>query len=200
MIDLYPNETLPLLWTIFMVVFFFLNLWVFKPTLKIIEARKGQTDTLQVEAQKLIAQNKQHIEKYEKIILEARQKAALERENIIKKARKFEAEIVSVARKEAEAMVSAMQDELKKEPYEINSLIQNMANEAVKLVGEPQRVLMKFQTIDWNTSQSLPDKDVIGLLKMMQEVDGISLAVVPYRRDFPFGELADRKKVTQLLR
>ena len=97
-----------------MVVFFFLNLWVFKPTLKIIEARKGQTDTLQVEAQKLIAQNKQHIEKYEKIILEARQKAALERENIIKKARKFEAEIVSVARKEAEAMVSAMQDELKK--------------------------------------------------------------------------------------
>ncbi len=90
-----------------------------------------------------------------------------------------------------------MQDELKKEPYEINSLIQNMANEAVKLVGEPQRVLMKFQTIDWNTSQSLPDKDVIGLLKMMQDVDGISLAVVPYRKDFPFEELGGQKRIAQ---
>ncbi|EKD41841.1 MAG: hypothetical protein ACD_73C00498G0001 [uncultured bacterium] len=115
MIDLYPNETLPILWTIFMVVFFFLNLWVFKPTLKIIEARKGQTDTLQVEAQKLMVENKQHIEKYEKIIFEARQQAALTRDNIIKEARKLEALLVAKARKEAEVLIAAMQEELKKE-------------------------------------------------------------------------------------
>ncbi|MBI3755851.1 MAG: tetratricopeptide repeat protein [Deltaproteobacteria bacterium] len=93
-----------------------------------------------------------------------------------------------------------MQDELKKEPYEINSLIQKMANEAVRLVGEPCKVLMKFQTIDWNTSQPLPDDDVITLLNKVKEVGNISLAVAPYRRDFPFEEIGGQKKVTQLLR
>lgn len=93
-----------------------------------------------------------------------------------------------------------MQDELKKEPYEISSIIQKMANEAVRLVGEPQKVLMKFQTIDWNTSQPLPDDDVITLLNKVKEAGNISLAVVPYRRDFPFEEMGGQKKVTQLLR
>ncbi|MEK7689111.1 MAG: poly-beta-1,6-N-acetyl-D-glucosamine N-deacetylase PgaB [Deltaproteobacteria bacterium] len=93
-----------------------------------------------------------------------------------------------------------MQGELKKEPYEIHGLIEKMANEAVRLVGEPKKVLMKLQTINWNTSQPLPEQEVIGLLKKLKEVDNISIAVAPYRRDFPFGELADRKKITQLLR
>jgi len=93
-----------------------------------------------------------------------------------------------------------MQDELQKEPYEIDSLIQKMANEAVRKVPEPQKVLMKLQTIDWNTSQPLPDKDIIGLLRRIREVDNISIAVAPYRRDFPFEELGNQKKGTQLLR
>ena len=59
---------------------------------------------------------------------------------------------------------------------------------------------MKFQIIDWNTSQPLPDQEVIGLLSKVKEVDNISLAVVPYRKDFPFEELGGRKKVTQLVR
>ncbi len=93
-----------------------------------------------------------------------------------------------------------MQGELKKEPYEIYGLIEKMANEAVRKVSEPQKVLMKLQTINWNTSQPLPEQEVIGLLRKLKEVDNISIAVAPYRRDFPFGELADRKKITQLLR
>ena len=93
-----------------------------------------------------------------------------------------------------------MQGELKKEPYEIHSLIEKMTNEAVRLVGEPKKVLMKLQTINWNTSQPLPEQEVIGLLRKLKEVDNISIAVAPYRRDFPFWELADRKKITQLLK
>jgi biofilm PGA synthesis lipoprotein PgaB len=93
-----------------------------------------------------------------------------------------------------------MQNELNKGPYEIQSLIQKMTKEAVRLVGDPQKVIMKFQTIDWNTSQSLPDQEVIGLLTKVKEVNNVSLAVVPYRKDFPFEEIGGQKKVTQLMR
>ena len=93
-----------------------------------------------------------------------------------------------------------MQGELKRELYEIHGLIEKMTMEAVRKVSEPQKVLMKLQTINWNTSQPLPEQEVVGLLRKLKEVDNISIAVAPYRRDFPFGELADRKKITQLLR
>lgn len=123
-----------------MVVAFFLNLWVFKPTLKIIEARKGQTDNLQIEAEKLIVENRQQVEKYEKIILEARQKAAAEREIIIKTARKLEAELVAKARKEAEVLVNAMQAELEKEraagAATLNAYAAQMAREVALKVLE----------------------------------------------------------------
>ena len=93
-----------------------------------------------------------------------------------------------------------MQNELKKGPYEIQSLIQKMTKEAVMLVGDPQKIIMKFQIIDWNTSQPLPDQEVIGLLSKVKEVNNVSLAVVPYRENFPFEELGSQKKVTQLMR
>lgn len=93
-----------------------------------------------------------------------------------------------------------MQEELKKAPSEINSLIEKMTNEAVKSVGEPQRVIMKFQTIDWNTSESLPGKDVAELVNRIRNINKTSLAVVPYRSDFPFEVLADSRKVSQLAR
>lgn len=82
-----------------------------------------------------------------------------------------------------------MQDELKKRPDEIQAMIERMADDAVKIAGEPEKVVMKFQTIDWNTSKPLPDKDIITLLNKVKESDNISLAVVPYRRDFPFEKL-----------
>ncbi|MBI3399462.1 MAG: family 10 glycosylhydrolase [Deltaproteobacteria bacterium] len=93
-----------------------------------------------------------------------------------------------------------MQEELKKGLSEIYNLIGNMTEETVKIVEEPQKVLMKLQTIDWNTGQSLPNGDVIRLLKKLKGVDNISLAVVPYRKNFPFEELGDPKKVAHLLR
>jgi biofilm PGA synthesis lipoprotein PgaB len=82
-----------------------------------------------------------------------------------------------------------MQGELKKEQYEIYSLIERMTAEAVRLVGEPHRVLMKLQTIDWDTSMPLSGREVINLARKIQEAGNISLAVVPYRKDFPFEEL-----------
>jgi len=91
-----------------------------------------------------------------------------------------------------------MQDELKKEPYEIYTLIERMTADAVRLVGEPHRVLMKLQTIDWDTSMPLSAREVINLARKIQEAGNISLAVVPYTKDFPFEEL-NRQRHSNLL-
>lgn len=86
-----------------------------------------------------------------------------------------------------------MQDELKKGADEVQALIEKMTDDAVEIVGKPEKIIMKFQTIDWNTSEPLPDKDVIGLFKRVQGLKNLSLAVVPYRRDFPFERLSGQK-------
>jgi len=82
-----------------------------------------------------------------------------------------------------------MQEELKKEPSEIHNIIENMTTEAVRIIGEPRKVLMKLQMIDWNTSQPLPDEDIVKLLTTIKAIDNVSLALVPYRKDFPFEKL-----------
>ncbi len=82
-----------------------------------------------------------------------------------------------------------MQDELKKEPFYIEWLIEKMTREAVERVGSPSKVIMKVQTIDWNTRIPLPDKEIIDLLKRINSVNNVSLAVVPYRIDFPFDNI-----------
>ena len=82
-----------------------------------------------------------------------------------------------------------MQDELKKGPFEINKLIADMTYESVKLIGEPEKVLIKLQTIDWNTSSPLANKDVIRLLKKVKGIRNVSFALAPYIKDFPFEEL-----------
>lgn len=105
-----------------------------------------------------------------------------------------------------------MQDELKKGPFEINKLIADMTVESVKLIGEPEKVLIKLQTIDWNTSRPLANEDVVRLLKKVKGISNVSLALVPYIKDFPFEELGGhakrdyallsgggQKKVTQLV-
>ncbi|MBI5894088.1 MAG: family 10 glycosylhydrolase [Deltaproteobacteria bacterium] len=87
-----------------------------------------------------------------------------------------------------------MQDELKKESPYIERLIESMTREAVERVGSPSKVIMKVQTIDWNTSRPLADKEVLELLKRINNVNNVSLAVVPYRIDFPFNAMTDFNK------
>jgi len=82
-----------------------------------------------------------------------------------------------------------MGEELDKTEGEIRDMITKMAEDAVKTVGEPARVLIKLQTIDWRTGGPLSDSEVVELIRDMKGKD-VSLAVVPYRGDFPFRELS----------
>lgn len=85
-----------------------------------------------------------------------------------------------------------MGSELGKDDRFIRGLIELMAAEAARVVGEPEKVLMKVQTIDWDTGEPLSNGEVVSLIKGIRAVGGVSLAVVPYRSDFPFYELSGK--------
>jgi biofilm PGA synthesis lipoprotein PgaB len=82
-----------------------------------------------------------------------------------------------------------MAEELNKEPEEVKELIGRMVEEAARIVGEPHKVLIKLQTIDWKTQEPLSNAEVVALIRSIKGIEDVSLAVVPYRADFPFEEL-----------
>ncbi len=82
-----------------------------------------------------------------------------------------------------------MEEELGRPRDEIKAMIRKMMKDAVDTVGGGGRVLIKLQTVDWKTGGSLPDSEVLGLAREVGAEGGVSLAVVPYREDFPFGEI-----------
>lgn len=83
-----------------------------------------------------------------------------------------------------------MEDELQKDPETVRNLIDRIALDASKAVGSPEKVLIKFQTVDWKTGGELAVADVVRLIRNVKAAKNVSLAVVPYRKDFPFYELS----------
>lgn len=84
-----------------------------------------------------------------------------------------------------------MATELFSTPEEIRSLIERIVEDASKAVGEPKRVLIKLQTVDWITGEPLSESEVVEILKRVK-ASGVSIALVPYRSDLPFHELGGR--------
>jgi biofilm PGA synthesis lipoprotein PgaB len=82
-----------------------------------------------------------------------------------------------------------MAEELDKGPHEVKELIGRMVEEALGIVGDPHKVLIKLQTIDWKTKRPLSNGEVVALIRSIRRIEDVSLAVVPYRADFPFYEL-----------
>lgn len=91
-----------------------------------------------------------------------------------------------------------MGEELDRDPEEIRSMIRRMVADASEAVGDSGKVLVKLQTVDWRTGGSLADNEVVDLLREIKGLGGVSLAVVPYRGDFPFRELGMRDDLALL--
>lgn len=87
-----------------------------------------------------------------------------------------------------------MEDELGVKREEVKGMIARMINAAVKTVGDPLKVLIKFQTIDWRSGTPLSDSEVLSLIRDVSRDDtgagAVSMAIVPYRSGFPFFEFA----------
>ncbi|MCC6502179.1 MAG: tetratricopeptide repeat protein [Deltaproteobacteria bacterium] len=83
-----------------------------------------------------------------------------------------------------------MGQELEKDGTAIKEMIAKMVEDASNAVGDPSRVLMKVQTIDWKTGKPLENDEVVELIREIKGVRDVSLAVVPYRGGFPFSALS----------
>jgi biofilm PGA synthesis lipoprotein PgaB len=60
-----------------------------------------------------------------------------------------------------------------------------MSRRAVREVGRPERVIMKIQSLDWDTHQLLPGEELDRALEAADPMDGVSLAFVRSRSDPP---------------
>jgi len=68
-------------------------------------------------------------------------------------------------------------------------LMSEVAQKAVKSVGDPSRVLMKFQIYDWKSYEAVPQKEVEEVLAGILNQGEVSLAFYPYFDQFPLHSL-----------
>jgi len=69
------------------------------------------------------------------------------------------------------------------------SQIARLTEKAVEMAGDPARVLIKVQVVDWKNSRLLPQEETEKVLRTVGEKPGIHVAVVPYQPDFPMDTL-----------
>lgn len=132
MIDLYPNETLPIMWVIFTAVLFSLSRFVFKPTVFLIEERHRKTEGLKDEAVTLVEKAKELTAAYEKKIAEAHLVASKERERIIGEARTSERKMIDEARSQNEAVFEEMKGRIEREKKEAELKLKQYAQRLSK--------------------------------------------------------------------
>ena len=63
-------------------------------------------------------------------------------------------------------------------------LMAEVAQKAVKSVGNPSRVMMKVQILDWKNYEVIPKKEVEEILTGILNRGEVSLAFVPYISQF----------------
>jgi tetratricopeptide (TPR) repeat protein len=71
-------------------------------------------------------------------------------------------------------------------------LMAEVAERAVRLVGDPSKVLMKIQLLDWKNDEVVPQKEVEEILAGILNRGKVSLAFVPYMRQFPLYSLKEK--------
>jgi len=80
-------------------------------------------------------------------------------------------------------------NELKMETKKAIDLMTEVAQKAVMSVGDPSRVMMKVQVLDWKNHEVIPTKEVEALLDGILSQGDVSLAFVPYVDQFPLHQL-----------
>jgi len=91
-----------------------------------------------------------------------------------------------------------MATELGLQYSEVRAMIERMVTDATAVVGSPDKVLIKIQTVDWDTGRPLLDSEVVSFIRSVRSTGDVSLAVVPYRSGFPFFELGRGHAVAYL--
>lgn len=97
-----------------------------------------------------------------------------------------------LARKFDYVAVMAYQDQMMKELDigldDVSELIIESAEDAISIMGSPEKVIMKVQTLNWDTKKDLPMREVRYVYKKVQSVSPkLGIALVPWeKRKFNF--------------
>jgi poly-beta-1,6-N-acetyl-D-glucosamine N-deacetylase len=75
------------------------------------------------------------------------------------------------------------------DPGQAGGLLAEIASRAVPAVGEPSRIGIKLQVMDWETGRPIPPEELKRTASYLGRTDTISLIVVPYVQDAPFTEI-----------
>ena len=101
----------------------------------------------------------------------------------------------TLARKFNYVAVMAYQDQIMKEMrinlYEAGDLIADNTRGAISVMGSPERVIMKIQTMDWDTRKELPSEEIRYIYQKVESASpDVGIALVPWeKRNFNFIKL-----------
>jgi uncharacterized lipoprotein YddW (UPF0748 family) len=87
--------------------------------------------------------------------------------------------------------------ELNIEEKKAIDLMAEVAQNAVKAVGDPSKVMMKLQIYDWKSQEVIPKKEAEEILTKILNEGQVSLAFVPYIDQFPFHLLKEKWTTTK---
>lgn len=68
-------------------------------------------------------------------------------------------------------------------------LLAEIASRAIPTVGEPARVGIKLQVMDWDTGRTIGPDELKLAASYLEQIDTVSLVFVPYVADAPFTEI-----------
>ena len=85
--------------------------------------------------------------------------------------------------------------ELNMEARKAMDLMGDVAQRAVKSIGDPSQVMMKVQVLDWKSYEIIPVKEEETLLDGILRHGEVSLAFVPYVHQFPLRQLKGKWSV-----
>ena len=80
-------------------------------------------------------------------------------------------------------------NELNMEAKKVMDLMAEVAQKAVRAIGDPSQVMMKVQVLDWKSYQVISTKEMETLLNGILGQGEVSLAFVPYIDTFPLSSL-----------
>ena len=120
---LLPDESIFLMWLIFIVSLMILHNFVFKPTLKILAEREKRTKGLDKDANYFKEQSIQKLEEYNRLMADAVKLGRDMREKILKEAAQEKNELITKARVEAEKHVTILRAEIAGEATAANNTL-----------------------------------------------------------------------------
>ena len=75
------------------------------------------------------------------------------------------------------------------DPDAADALLAEIASRAVPVVGDPSRIGIKLQVMDWDTGKPISREELRRTASSLGRIDTISLVFVPYVQDAPFAEI-----------